>query len=329
MPLGEHALLERLRRLVRSPPPWVTLGIGDDAAILEPDRGTLTAVSTDALIEDVHFRRSWMRPRAIGHKALAVALSDLAAMGASPRASLLSLAMPSGFPVEDFDELLEGFAELASASSAALVGGNIARSPGPLVLDVTVIGSVRRRRWLSRAGAREGDELYVTGSLGAAAAGLAMLDSGIDPGGLDERERECIGRYERPEPRLRMGLAIARNRAATAAIDLSDGLADGARQLAAASPCGVVVEAERVPIHPGARAWAERNGRDSLAIVLSGGEDYELLFAVNPRRRKSFETAAKKGGKPAVTRVGRLTGDPGAWLERDGRLEPLPEGFSH
>ena len=327
--LGEHALLERLRRLVPSPPPWVTLGIGDDAAILEPDRGTLTAVSTDALIEDVHFRRSWMRPRAIGHKALAVALSDLAAMGASPRASLLSLAMPVGFPVEDFDELLEGFAELASASSAALVGGNIARSPGPLVLDVTVIGSVRRRRWLSRAGARAGDELFVTGSLGAAAAGLAMLDSGIDPGGLDEGERECIGRYERPEPRLRMGLAIARNRAATAAIDLSDGLADGARQLAAASHCGVVVEAGRVPIHPGARAWAGRKDSDSIAIVLSGGEDYELLFAVNPRRRKSFEAAARTGGKLAVTRVGRLTGDPGAWLEREARLQPLPEGFSH
>ena len=329
MPLGEHALLERLRRLVRSPPPWVTLGIGDDAAILEPDRGTLTVVSTDALVEDVHFRRSWMRPRAIGHKALAVALSDLAAMGAAPRASLLSLAMPAGFPVEDFDELLEGFAELASASSAALVGGNIARSPGPLVLDVTVLGSVRRRRWLSRAGAHEGDELFVTGSLGAAAAGLAMLDSGIDPSGLDERERECIGRYERPEPRLRMGLAIGRNRAATAAIDLSDGLADGARQLAAASHCGVVVEAGGVPAHPGARAWAQRKGTDLLAMVLSGGEDYELLFAVNPRRRKSFEAAAKKGGKLAVTRIGRLAGEPGAWLERDGRLEPLAEGFSH
>jgi thiamine-monophosphate kinase len=327
--LGEHALLERLRRLVRNPPPWITLGIGDDAAIVEPDRGTLTAISTDALIEDVHFRRSWTGPGAIGHKALAVALSDLAAMGAAPRASLLSLALPAGFPVEEFDELIQGFAALASSSSAALVGGNIARSPGPLVLDVTVMGSVRRRRWLTRAGARAGDELFVTGSLGAAAAGLAMLESAVDSSALDEPERECIARYERPEPRLRMGLVIARNRAATAAIDLSDGLADGARQIAAASRCGVVIEAGRVPMHPGVGRWAQRSAADPLPLALSGGEDYELLFAVSPRQRRAFEAAAKKGGKPAVTRVGRLSREPGAWLEREGRLEPLGEGFSH
>ena len=107
--LGEHALLDRLRRLVRQPPPWVPVGIGDDAAIVQPDRGALMAISADALIEDVHFRRSWTRPGSIGHKALAVALSDLAAMGAAPRASLLSLALPAGFPDAEFDELIEGW----------------------------------------------------------------------------------------------------------------------------------------------------------------------------------------------------------------------------
>ena len=182
---------------------------------------------------------------------------------------------------------------------------------------------------MTRSGARAGDELLVTGSLGAAAAGLAILESTAEPSQLDERERECVARYERPEPRLRMGLAIARNRVATAAIDLSDGLADGARQLAAANNCGVVIDADRVPVHPGVRQWAARSSADPLALALSGGEDYELLFAVNPRRRKSFEAAAKKGGKLAVTPVGRLTREPGAWLERAGQLEPLPEGFSH
>jgi thiamine-monophosphate kinase len=322
-------LLDRLRRLVRQPPPWVPLGIGDDAAILEPDPGSLTALSADALIEDVHFRRAWSAPRSIGHKALAVALSDLAAMGAAPRASLLSLALPAGFPVADFDALLDGFADLASATEAALVGGNIARSPGPLVVDVTVIGAVRRRRWLRRAGGQAGDELWVTGEIGGAAAGLAMLDSSVDVRGLEPAERECIGRYERPEPRLRMGLAIARNRAAAACIDLSDGLADGARQLARASGTGVVIEAGAVPIGAGTRRWADRSSADPIGLAISGGEDYELLFAVRPRRRGSFLAAVRKGGKLPVSRVGRLTAESGTWIDRNGRLEPLPPGFSH
>lgn len=328
-PPGEHELIERLRRLVPQPPPWVSLGIGDDAAVLEPDRGALTAVSADALIEDVHFRRRWSSLRSIGHKALAVNVSDLAAMGAAPRASLLSLALPAGFAVAEFDELLEGFTAQSASSGAALVGGNIARSPGPLVVDVTVIGAVRRRRWLRRAGGQAGDELWVTGELGGAAAGLAMLEAAADAGKLEPAERDCVARYERPEARLRMGLAIARNRAAAACIDLSDGLADGARQLARASGTGVIIDAGAVPIAAGARSWAARSSADPVELAVSGGEDYELLFAVRPRRRGSFLAAARKGGKLPVTIVGRLTAEPGAWLERDGRLEALPPGFSH
>jgi thiamine-monophosphate kinase len=314
---------------VRQPPPWVQLGIGDDAAILEPDRGSLTAVSTDALIEDVHFRRTWSSPRSLGHKALAVALSDLAAMGAAPRASLLSLALPAGFAATEFDELLDGFAAQASSSGAALVGGNIARSPGPLVVDVTVIGAVRRRRWLGRAGGQPGDELWVTGELGGAAAGLAMLEAAVDVSDLEGAERECLARYERPEARLRMGLAIARNRAAAACMDLSDGLADGARQLAQAGGAGVIVDAAAVPVAAGVKRWVARSSADPIGLAVSGGEDYELLFAVRPRRRGSFLAAARKAGKLPVTKVGRLTVEPGAWLERDGRLEALPLGFSH
>ncbi|HEY7474566.1 MAG TPA: thiamine-phosphate kinase [Vicinamibacterales bacterium] len=327
--LGEHALLERLRRLARKPPPWVPVGIGDDAAVIEPDRGALMVVSADSLIEDVHFRRSWSAPRSIGHKALAVSLSDLAAMGAAPRASLLSLALPAGFADSEFDDLLEGYVALASTTGAALVGGNLARSPGPLVADVTVIGSVKRRRWLERGGGRPGDELYVTGDLGAAAAGLAMFQTSAAPADLDESERACRQRYERPEARLAMGLAIGRNRAAVAAIDLSDGLADGAAQIAGASGTGVIVEADAVPIHAGTRRWANRTASDPLVFALSGGEDYELLFLVRPRQRRAFHAAARKGGKLPVTRVGRLTREPGCWLERAQGLERLPSGFAH
>jgi thiamine-monophosphate kinase len=184
---------------------------------------------------------------------------------------------------------------------------------------------------LTRGGGRPGDELFVTGSLGAAAAGLRMLESGLDRSTIeaDPDRRSCLGRYERPVARSRCGTTVGRARAASACVDLSDGLADGARQLAAASRTGVVLDAEAIPIDPGAAAWAAGAGSDSLALALSGGEDYELLFAVPRRRRRAFLAAMGHCRGLAATTVGRLTSEPGAWLSRRGRLEPLPEGFSH
>src|SRR5690606_10051888 len=183
----------------------------------------------------VHFRRDWTSASAIGHKALAVNLSDIAAMGATPRASLLSLGLPAALPLEDFDQLVDGYVRLAEATRAPLVGGNIARSPGPLMLDVTVVGSVRPRRVLLRSGAREGDELFVTGTPGLSAAGLALLAAHADRDTITADQRACIDRHERPDPRLRTGRIVARTSAASAAIDLSDGLADAATSLAAAA----------------------------------------------------------------------------------------------
>jgi thiamine-monophosphate kinase len=327
--LGEHALIERVRARAGSPPAWVTLGIGDDAAVLEPERGTLDVITTDTLIDGVHFRRAWTTTRAVGHKALATSLSDLAAMGATPRAALLSLALPADLTVEDFDALIDGFVGLGTRLGVPLVGGNLTRSPGPLVADTTAIGAVRRRRLLTRAGGRPGDELYVTGKMGAAAAGLAMLTAGADRSALAPEEAECVTRYEQPDARLRCGMIVARNRAARACVDLSDGLADGARQIARSSRTGVVIDAEAVPLHPAARAWFERTSRDPLARALSGGEDYELLFAVAPRSRRTFLGAVRRCPDVEVTLVGRLTAEPGAWLLGPAGSSPLGAGFVH
>ena len=256
-------------------------------------------------------------------------LSDIAAMGGAPRAALLSLALPEALSLGDFDALIDGFVALAEREHVCLVGGNLSRSPGPLIVDATVLGSAHPRRVLSRAGGRHGDELFLTGSIGAAAAGLAALEAGADPAAQDPDALACIERYRRPEPRLRCGTQVARNRAASAGIDLSDGLAEAARQLAAASGTGVVLEADAVPIHPGARRWWLAAGVDPLPAALCGGEDYELLFSVARRQRRAFLAVTNRSRGLAVTRVGRLTPDPGAWLERDGRLEPLGPGFVH
>jgi thiamine-monophosphate kinase len=328
--LGERALITRLHARLEVAPAHVRTGIGDDAAVLLPDRGMQTVVTTDSLVEHVHFRRDWTAADAIGHKALAVNLSDIAAMGATPRASLLSLILPSDFPLDDFDQIVDGYASLSKAAATPLVGGNIARSPGPLVVDVTVLGSVRPRRLLLRSGAREGDELFVTGSLGAAAAGLALLGESRDRTSLTPDELACIERQERPAPRLRIGRLVARVSAASAAMDLSDGIADAAAAMAAASNVGVVIQAAALPCHPGVAPVAARRGLEAPDYVLRSGEDYELAFAVPARRRSRFLAAARRAGQVPVTRIGHFERTLGAWIEdADGQRSPLPAGFDH
>ena len=311
------------------PPAWIPIGIGDDAAVIEPARGELDVLTTDSLIEGVHFRRDWTALDAVGYKALAVNVSDLAAMGAAPRAALLSLALPPDLALDAFDALLDGFLRLATQMNVPLAGGNLSQSPGPLVVDVTLLGSARRRRVLTRSAARPGDELYVTGSLGAAATGLAIRRNAQIDATVNAEFAACVARYERPEPRLRWGLTVARNRAASACVDLSDGLADAVTQIAEASGVGAVVVAAELPIHAGTTQWATLTGGQAVPLAMSGGEDYELLFAVPKKRRSRFLAIARALKDVPVTRVGRVTAEPGLWLERDGQIEPLGRGFVH
>lgn len=327
--LGERALVARLQKRVAPAPAFVQIGIGDDAAVLRPARNMDEVITTDSLVEGVHFRREWSPADAIGYKALAVNLSDLASMGATPRASLLSLALPADFPLADFDALLDGYLALAATSGAYLVGGNMTRSPGPVVVDVTAIGTVGHRRALRRGGARRGDELYVTGALGSAAAGLGMLQAGESRAHIEASALDCLTRYERPEPRIRFGSIVGRSRAAAAGIDLSDGLADAAGRLAAAGGVGIVIDAGALPILESAANWARSVGRDPVELAVTGGEDYELAFVVSPRRRGRLLTAARRCSSVNMTRIGIFVAEPGAWLERDGERSPLPDGFAH
>ena len=270
--LGEAAIIERIRRRTPDAPDWVAIGIGDDAAVVEPARGALDVVTTDTLVEGIHFDRSFVPAADVGHRALAVNLSDLAAMGATPRVAVLSLVLPGAMTAADLDAVIEGLLGLAARHRVSLVGGNVTRTRGPLVLGLTAIGAVRRRRVVTRDGGRPGDELWVTGSVGAAAAGLAALRQPPDaPPGADPDLDDCIQRYRRPEPRVRIGALLGRNRVARAGIDLSDGLADGLRQLTRASGVGAVVDAAAIPVHPGARRWFVRDGVDPVDAALRGG----------------------------------------------------------
>ena len=293
--------------------------------MLLPERGAFQVLTTDAIVEGVHFDRRYSSLADIGFKALAVNVSDIAAMAAKPEFGLLSLILPDWITLEALDELLDGLLEMAAAARVSVAGGNISRSPGPLIVDVTVTGSVRPRRILTRGGGKPGDGLYVTGSIGAAQAGLEALTRGSVPDSL----ASCVRRHLRPDPRFRVGMLLGRNRAATACMDLSDGLADAVRQVAEASGVGATIDASLLPIDPAARAWFESHGTDPVTASMAGGDDFELLFTV-PKKRSGRLRAVKSAARGVpFTRIGELTASKELVIVRNGTEEPLPQGFQH
>ena len=335
--LGEHGLIERIRSRVPSAPKNVILGIGDDAAVLDNERGQVFVVTTDALVEGTHFTRQFNSAADIGHKALAVNLSDLAAMGAQPHHALLSLILPPATTTRDVDDIVDGFLALASTYSVALVGGNIsatvASPPSALVIDVTVIGSVRKRRVLTRSHARPGDIIFVSGAIGTAAAGLASLQTTshqkISDDGNGLAISTCQQHFQRPNPRVALGLALSRNRAAHACIDLSDGFGDAIHQLTSASEVGACIEAEALPIIPETQKWFARQDKDPLIESISGGEDYELVFTAPPSFRGRLAHVKRQIKNIEITAVGVITKERQVLLKRNGISTPLPNGFEH
>jgi thiamine-monophosphate kinase len=328
--IGEHALISRITARLATPS-WVVVGPGDDAAVIRPERGALEVLTTDAQVEGVHFDRRFVPPDAIGHRALAVNISDLAAMGAAPRAALLSLVLPDELEVAVVDAVVDGFTALAGRHRIAVIGGNITRSPrqcagqaqGPLMIDVTAIGSVKPRRILTRAGARPGDEVFVTGTIGGAAVGLHSLRTRADSNDPNEQK------YLRPEPRVRAGLLLGRNRAASACIDLSDGLADGLRQISAASGVGIIVDEAAIPLATGVAEFHRSLGTDALCAALAGGDDYELLFTVRPLWRGRLRAVRRLAGDLPITRIGVVTRDTQLIVRSAAGDRDLPAGFEH
>jgi thiamine-monophosphate kinase len=330
--VGERGLIDRIRRRLPVPPASLIVGIGDDAAVSLPERGSLQVLTTDAMVEGVHFDRRFSSLFDVGYKSLAVNISDVAAMGATPSLALLSLMLPDATTEEDVDLLIEGLIALASPFRITIAGGNITRSPGPLIVDITLTGSVRPRRVLTRGGARPGDGLYVTGTVGAAAAGLGWLrDRAASPESTPEDPglAECVIRYKRPEPRLRIGALLGRTRTATACMDLSDGLGDAVRQLSEMSRAGAKIDADLLPVPPAAATWFATKSPDPIRAAVAGGDDYELLFTVPPRRKRALKAVVSQAKGVSVTCIGQIVKGEGAVLVRQGRAEPLPEGFAH
>lgn len=326
--LGERGLIERIRRRLGAPPAGVLLGIGDDAAAVTWSGKTLL-LTTDTLVEGIHFRTTTATLRQVGGKAMAVNLSDIAAMGGEPRYALVALALPRDFRVTDVDELYAGMGEMAARYGVALIGGDTSASPDRIVLTLTVVGEVEGPP-LARSGARPGDAVLVTGELGAAAAGLALLEEG--GAGLDPEERAVVEQAHRaPTPRVPEGRLIRRSGVASAMIDLSDGLATDLGQIATESRVGARVRLDALPVGPATRRVAQALGRDPWRLATTGGEDYELLFTVAPTEADALAARITRETGTPVSLVGEIrpASEGLEFVDDAGRPVAVGSGFDH
>lgn len=324
--IGEGRLIERvIRNLVSTPD--VVLGVGDDAAVLRSPPG-LILLTTDMLVEGVHFRVGFGTAEQLGYKALVVNVSDIAAMGGTPWTAVVSLALPGSLPATFVESLYSGLNRAAREFQVALVGGDTVASPGPLVINVALTGKADEGGVLTRRGARPGDLVFVTGSLGAAAAGLFVLEN--SGSWSDEATRFVVQRFLEPTPHLEAGKLLAAS-GASALDDNSDGLAQEMHALCRASGVGCLIELARLPVEAPVQEIAACACRPLWEWALYGGEDYGLVACVPPAHAPGLAEAFK-AQNIAFTAVGRITaGEEGLFtVSSDGRLAPLaPSGFKH
>jgi thiamine-monophosphate kinase len=323
--MGEFELLAKLRERLPPPGSRVRLGVGDDAAVTVP--GGATATSVDALVEGVHFRRGQASLAQIGRKALATALSDLAAMGAEAGEAYVVLGAPTDLSEAECLELIDGIAALASATGTTLAGGDVSRAP-VLTLAVTVVGHAPTPDlFVSRGGAQPGDSLVLTGEIGGAAAGLLLLKrpelaNAVSP----QTAARLRARQLDPTARLAAGRALTLA-GARAMIDLSDGLGGDAGHLAKESGVGLRIDAGALPLAAGVAEVAAAAGRDALELAASGGEDYELLAALPAERVGEAVAAIAAGGETTLTSVGEIVAGVGVEVRLPGGGTLATEGF--
>ncbi len=338
--IGEKALVRHLKSRIPQGP-GVRLGVGDDAAAVET--GALTLVTTDALVEGIHFRREWTPPRLLGRKALTVNLSDIAAMGGAPRYATISLLLPRDLPLGFLDGLYDGLLERCAETGVSLVGGNVAAAPGPSIsMELTVLGS--GDRLLTRSGARPGDLVVVTGAIGASAAGLKLLSQGARLGeegqllstGLWTESSasavvHCLRAHLDPFAPLAFArLLVDEDNIVHAAMDLSDGLSSDLLEICEQSEVCATLDADTIPIDRTAWALERAQGGDALSLALHGGEDYQMLLAVPPGSLDLLRDRAVIFDLPWSVVGVFHEGEPAVTLRRGTKETALPPaGFDH
>jgi len=308
---SEFDFIDALRQRAGAGGQSLVAGIGDDAAVVRSTAGKETVITADLLVEDIDFRRTTTPPYLLGHKALAVSLSDIAAMGARPLWSMVSIGVPEDIWETDFVErLYDGLLDLASRYGVQLIGGDTSRTNGGVVIDSIVSGECAAGMAVMRSGARAGDHVFVTGSLGAAAAGLRLIERGahLAEQNLADDDSQKLDhvllRQLRPEPRVGWGIVLGEERLATSMIDLSDGLSSDLNRLCTSSNVGALIDSALLPVDDRVTELCGRRALDPLQLALHGGEDFELLFTVNP---DNVARLPRRVDGVEIKRIGEIT----------------------
>jgi thiamine-monophosphate kinase len=325
--IGEFGLIERIRARKQAYDEDVVIGIGDDCAILR--RGpVLEVLTTDCLVEGTHYEDKWLSMKDVGWKTLAVNVSDVAAVGGTPRHALITLFLPEAVTTGDIDDLYDGLDECAGAFGVAIVGGDIVKIRGPFAVSLTLSGTCERDEVALRSGARKDDLIVVTGSLGGASLGLKCLKDGV-AGAESGALAECVKKFRRPVPRLKESRAIIQELRPSAMIDISDGLLSDLWHVIEASKVGAMLNADAVPVAEGVSEFF-RSGEAALSWAISGGEEYELLFTMSSRHEGKLAELANKLGT-RLTPIGTITSKTaGVKLAGpNGEKELKPGGFDH
>lgn len=332
---SEFDFIEALRQRAGVAGHSLVAGIGDDAAVLRSTPGKETVITADLLVEDIDFRRTTTPPYLLGHKALAVSLSDIAAMGARPLWSMVSIGVPEDVWQTDFVErLYDGLLDLANRYGVQLIGGDTSRTNERIVIDSIVSGECAAQMAVMRSGASAGDQIFVTGSLGAAAAGLRLIERGahLAEQNLADDDSQKLDyvllRQLRPEPRVGWGIVLGEERLATSMIDLSDGLSSDLNRLCAASHVGALIDSASLPVDERVTELCGRRALDPLQLALHGGEDFELLFTVKPA---DVARLPKRVDAVEIKRIGEITdASTGVKVSEGARTWELkPGGWVH
>lgn len=328
--MNEFELIKQISQSAPKTALGLIEGIGDDCAVIEGHNNRDYLITTDALFEDIHFRRDWISPKTLGRKTLSVNLSDIAAMGGRPLFYLVSIGIPKGMPRNEVGLIFEGMAQIASTYKVILIGGDTCASGGGILLSITVIGDVDHGRAITRSGAKPGDVVYVTGAIGGAALGLSFLEKGVR--GLEARE--FIKRHDDPIPRMATGQWLCASTCVSSMIDISDGLAQDLGHIAEASGTGIKIHTEALPLSENFIQAANACGKDPLKLALTGGEDYELAFTVAKDKLELFEkmlVVVAPTFEHTVTKIGEVCDGGGVQIvDMHGTDVPLPSGgFGH
>ena len=332
--LGEFGLISRFQSRLKYRSSQVIQGIGDDCAILSLDNGNYQVLTTDALVENVHFDLKTHTPEQLGWKTMAVNISDIAAMGGQPKFAVLSLGIPQSVSVDFLDRFYKGINQASLKFKVALVGGDTVASPKHLFINLAVLGETFKKKVFTRSGARPGDSIFVTGSLGESALGLKILMSGKKKWkGSENHKKKCILRHLKPEPRVATAIQLAESRCkVTSMIDISDGLTQDLGHILKAGKVGAELWETAIPISKTLSKYSLINGLSALELALNGGEDYELLFTLAPEDVNNLGIESIIKADQPVTQIGVITAKKGIRLiSESSRSKTLqrPMGFNH